>query len=74
MLFGYGMKLGVKLLAHGRAKRGLRYLIVPVNYWRTVEFDLVYRSGASYEYSFRSALLNACCNLGSLRWGDIFRV
>src|SRR5690349_440515 len=35
MLFGYGMKLGVKLLAHGRAKRGLRYLIVPVNYWRT---------------------------------------
>jgi SAM-dependent methyltransferase len=45
MLFGYGMKLGVKLLAHGRAKRGLRYLIVPVNYWRTVEFDLVYRAG-----------------------------
>lgn len=35
------MKLGAKLLLHGKVKRGLRYLIVPVNYWRTVEYQLV---------------------------------
>lgn len=35
------MKLGAKLLLHGRVKRGLRFLVVPVNYWRTVEYRLV---------------------------------
>lgn len=41
MLSGYGMTLGTKLLFHGKVKRGLRFLIVPVNYWRTVEYKLV---------------------------------
>lgn len=35
------MKLGAKMLLHGKIKRGLRYLVVPVNYWRTVEYKLV---------------------------------
>lgn len=41
MLSGYGMKLGAKMLLRGRVKRGLRFLVVPVNYWRTVEYKLV---------------------------------
>ncbi len=45
MLTQYGMKLGMKLVAHGRVKRGLRYIVVPVNYWRTVEFGLVCEAG-----------------------------
>ncbi|MBF6590709.1 MAG: class I SAM-dependent methyltransferase [Ktedonobacterales bacterium] len=45
MFSTYGMRLGVKLLARGRVKRGLRYLAVPVNYWRGVEYRLVYEAG-----------------------------
>lgn len=45
MLYGYGMKLGAKLLARGRITRGLRYAIIPVNYWRAAEYRLVYRAG-----------------------------
>lgn len=41
MLSTYGMKLGAKMLLRGRIKRGLRFLVVPVNYWRTVEYKLV---------------------------------
>lgn len=41
MLSGYGMKLGARMLVHGQVKRGLRFLVVPVNYWRTVEYKLV---------------------------------
>jgi SAM-dependent methyltransferase len=36
----YGAALGVRLLARRRLKRGLRYVIVPVNYWRGLEYRL----------------------------------
>jgi len=42
MLQTYGMKLGAKLLLRGRWRRALHYLIIPVNYWRALEFRLVW--------------------------------
>lgn len=42
MLYRYGFSLGMKLLRSGRVKQSLRYLVVPVNYWRTLEFRLAY--------------------------------
>ena len=42
MLYMYGMKLGLKLLFRGKIKQSLRYLIIPVNYWRTKEFQIVW--------------------------------
>jgi SAM-dependent methyltransferase len=39
-LQAYGMRLGARLVARGRVKRGLRYMGVPVNYWRSVEYEL----------------------------------
>jgi SAM-dependent methyltransferase len=45
MLYTYGLKLGLKLLMHGRWKEPARYLAVPVNYWRTLEYGLVAGAG-----------------------------
>ena len=42
-LQGYGTRLGANLLTHGHLRAGLRYLIKPVNYWRTAEFAAVCR-------------------------------
>lgn len=39
-LQAYGARLGVRLLARRRVERGLRYVIVPVNYWRSLEYRL----------------------------------
>src|SRR4029077_4087138 len=36
----YGMRLGTQLIARSKLKRGLRYLGVPVNYWRSLEYGL----------------------------------
>ena len=42
MLYGYGFRLGVELLLSGRLKQSIRYLAKPVNYWRTLEYQLIY--------------------------------
>ena len=42
MLHAYGLKLGVKLLLRGKWRRSLHYLVIPVNYWRALEFRLVW--------------------------------
>lgn len=42
MLYNYGIKLGIKLLLRGKLKQSLRYLIKPVDYWRNLEYQLVY--------------------------------
>lgn len=44
MLYGYGLKLGVQLARRGYLKRSLRYLIVPENYWRRIEYQMVYQA------------------------------
>jgi SAM-dependent methyltransferase len=44
-LQAYGMGVGRQLLARGRLGRGLRYLGVPVNYWRALEFQLALGEG-----------------------------
>lgn len=41
MLNLYGAKIGVKLIVRGQIKSGLRKLIRPVSYWRTVEYRLL---------------------------------
>jgi SAM-dependent methyltransferase len=41
MIYRYGMKLGAKLLLHGKVSWSLPYLIRPVNYWRAAEYKLV---------------------------------
>jgi SAM-dependent methyltransferase len=43
-LYAYGMRVGTHLLAGGRLKRGLRYLVQPVHYWRGVEYRLVWNA------------------------------
>jgi SAM-dependent methyltransferase len=43
MLSVYGITLGLQSLLHGRVtKEVLKTLVVPENYWRTLEFRLVY--------------------------------
>jgi SAM-dependent methyltransferase len=42
MLYTYGIKLGIKLLLGGKLRQSLRYLIIPVSYWRNLEYQLVY--------------------------------
>jgi len=37
----YGIGLGLRLLARRRLVRGMRYVVVPVNYWRSLEYRLV---------------------------------
>jgi SAM-dependent methyltransferase len=45
MLFTYGMKLGMQSLLRGEGTReALKNIIVPVNYWRTVEYRFVLES------------------------------
>jgi SAM-dependent methyltransferase len=41
-LWAYGMQVGLHLLAARRLKRALRYLVMPVPYWRSLEFRLVW--------------------------------
>ena len=41
MLYTYGFRLGMKLVRRGCWRESLRYLVVPVNYWRTKEYALV---------------------------------
>lgn len=41
MLYAYGLKLGVNLLVRGKMRHALPYLIRPVNYWRTIEYQCV---------------------------------
>jgi SAM-dependent methyltransferase len=43
MIYGYGVALGIASLMHGSAvKESLKNIVVPVNYWRTLEFQLVF--------------------------------
>jgi SAM-dependent methyltransferase len=44
-LQAYGARLAVPLLRHGRPRRALRYAVVPVNYWRSVEYRLALEEG-----------------------------
>jgi len=46
MLQGYGFKLGMKLLLKGEVRAALPFLIIPVNYWRTLEYGVVMKEGA----------------------------
>jgi SAM-dependent methyltransferase len=46
MLYRYGLTLGAQLLARGRVRDALPYLVRPVNYWRTTEYAAVLREGA----------------------------
>lgn len=39
-LQAYGAGLGARLLGRRRLRRGLRYVVVPVNYWRSLEYRL----------------------------------
>jgi SAM-dependent methyltransferase len=42
MMYGYGVALGIESLLHGSAMReSFKNVLVPVNYWRTLEFQLV---------------------------------
>jgi cyclopropane fatty-acyl-phospholipid synthase-like methyltransferase len=45
MVYGYGMKIGARLLLRGKLRQSLPYLIRPVNYWRAVEYKLVLAEG-----------------------------
>jgi SAM-dependent methyltransferase len=45
MLYNYGLSLGMKLALHGRLKESLRYFVIPVNYWRYIEYRLIYDAG-----------------------------
>jgi SAM-dependent methyltransferase len=45
-LQAYGMRLGLHLLRRRRVARALRYLVVPVNYWRSLEYRLALEEGA----------------------------
>jgi SAM-dependent methyltransferase len=44
-LQAYGATLSLPLLRRGRPRRALRYLVVPVNYWRSVEYRLALEEG-----------------------------
>ena len=44
-LQAYGAGLGLRLLRRRRLARGLRYLVVPVNFWRGVEYRLALEEG-----------------------------
>jgi SAM-dependent methyltransferase len=44
-LYGLNLRAGYHLLAARRWKRGLRYLVEPVSYWRSLEFRLVWEHG-----------------------------
>jgi len=43
MLYFYGMKMGIQSLLRGKlTKETIKNLVVPVNYWRTLEYKLVF--------------------------------
>ncbi|MFI5272557.1 MAG: SAM-dependent methyltransferase [Ktedonobacterales bacterium] len=42
MFYTYGMKVGAELMARGQVTPALRHLIIPISYWRSAEFALVY--------------------------------
>jgi len=45
MLYFYGVMLGLQSIAHGHITReAIKNLVVPVNYWRTLEFRLVFKT------------------------------
>jgi SAM-dependent methyltransferase len=44
-LQAYGIRLGVPLLRQRRLRRALRYAVVPVNFWRSVEYRLALEEG-----------------------------
>jgi SAM-dependent methyltransferase len=44
-LYGLSLRAAYHLVAARRWKRGLRYLVEPVSYWRSVEFRLVWEHG-----------------------------
>jgi SAM-dependent methyltransferase len=41
-LYAFGLRIGTQLLAAGRIKRGMRYLVQPIPYWRSLEYRLVW--------------------------------
>lgn len=43
--YAYALKVGAKELAHGDVKHSIRHLLIPVPYWRLVEFQLVRDAG-----------------------------
>lgn len=43
--YTYALKVGAKQLAHGDFKHSIRHLLVPVPYWRLMEFSLVRDAG-----------------------------
>lgn len=43
MLQAYGMGLGWKMLRRGRLRQGMLQMLLPVNYWRTLEYREVVR-------------------------------
>lgn len=45
MLYRYGLKLGVDLSLAGNFRYAAKYLIKPVNYWRNLEYKLVFEEG-----------------------------
>jgi SAM-dependent methyltransferase len=45
-LFRYGVRVGAHLAAAGRLNRGIRYLIRPIPYWRSLEYRLVWNEAA----------------------------
>lgn len=44
-VYGFGMRIGARLLLRGRIRQSLPFLIRPVNYWRALEYSLVLREG-----------------------------
>ncbi len=44
-LQSYGMKLGFKELLKFKIRSSIKHLLLPVNYWRTLEFSLALRHG-----------------------------
>ena len=44
MLYKYGFNLGTELVQRGCLREAIRYLVIPVNYWRTVEYELVIKA------------------------------
>ena len=65
MLYNYGLKLGIELLMAGNYRECLRYLVMPVNYWRNLEYRLVYREG-----DFRSS--DRVLDIGSPKLFSLF--
>ena len=49
MLYGYDPRRGVELLLRGKYREAIRYLVIPVNYWRALEYRLVYDEGDFHE-------------------------